>query len=259
MELACSGPCCRPCTAPGAEKVLERTRRGWGRRSCSGSTAVSRTFHILPSPSVAGPGRCSSGSRGSRADLHLISKLPGTCPASAGLLHRCPVQQPPLVFRGRTSCWLWPQGGHKVSLLHLGSPLPGESAGGTGSFRVQIRLQAGATPLPQQVDDAFPAPRAPGTGWPIRGHHRQGTCTSLSWCRAAGAGGCRVSGRWALDQGPQDGISGPKRMAQPHGPSSTRAKGPGSPPRGRHRPHTLLGLPKAQSSSTPPPTLRASL
>lgn len=51
------------------------------------------------------------------------------------------------MFRGRTSCWLWPQGGHKVSLLCLGSPLPGESAGGTGSFRVQIRLQARQPPL----------------------------------------------------------------------------------------------------------------
>ena len=147
VGLACSGPCRRPCTAPGSEKVLERTRRGWGRRSCSGSTAVSRTFHILPSPSAAGPGRCGSGSGGSRAELHLISKLPGTCPASAGLLHRCPDQQPPLVFRGRTSCWLRPQGGHKVSLLCLGSPLPGESAGGTWGFRVQIRLQARQPPL----------------------------------------------------------------------------------------------------------------
>lgn len=208
-----------------------------GEGSCSGSTAISRTFHILPSLGVAGPGHCSSGGGVSWADLHLISKLPGTCLASAGLLHRCPVQQPPLVFRGRTSCWLWPQGGYGVSLLRLGSPLPGESAGGTGSFRVQTGLQARAISPPQQVDGAFPGPRAPGTRQPIRGHHRQSACTSLSWCWAAGAGGCRAGGHQALGQAPQDRGSGPEGWPSPMAPAAPEQ-------RGSIAPTLFLGFPR---------------
>lgn len=48
MGLACSGPCCRPCTAPGAEKFLERTPRRWGRGAALGallSPEHSTSFH----------------------------------------------------------------------------------------------------------------------------------------------------------------------------------------------------------------------